>query len=68
MSHCKQTETYLYKKMNSNMSKLVWNNIHDKNILVDKEINIPEITSDKLEFHCAHLNQGLNYRKKANLP
>jgi len=50
------------------MSKLVWNNIHDKNILVDKEINIPEITSDKLEFHCAHLNQGLNYRKKANLP
>jgi len=69
MSHCKQTETYLYKKMNSNMSKLIWDNTYDKNslveknILVEKDINISENTPDKLEFHGTHLNQGLNYRK-----
>jgi hypothetical protein len=56
------------------MSKLVWDNIHDKNILVEKntlvekEISNLENTQDKLEFHDAHLNQGLNYRKKANMP
>jgi len=56
------------------MSKLVWDNIHDKNILVeeniqvDKDISNSENTIDKLEFHGAHLNQGLNYRKKANMP
>ncbi len=74
MSHCKQTEPYLYEKMDNYMSKLVWDNIHDKNIVIEKniqvknDINIPENTPDKLEFHGTHLNQGLNYRKKANRP
>jgi hypothetical protein len=40
----------------------------EEHIQVDKNINNSENTLDNLEFHGAHLNQGLNYRKKANIP
>jgi len=55
------------------MSKLVWYNAYDKNHLVKENIQVvkditnSENTIDKLEFHSAHLNQDLNYRKKANM-
>ena len=48
------------------MSELVWNVINDKNIIVEKNISIPENKHDELQYHGTHLNQGLNYYKKIN--
>ena len=67
MPHCEHTESYFYERIYSGMSKLVWNQINDQNIKVEKDISIPENNTEQLQSHGAHLNQGLNYRKKVNL-